>query len=253
MSAIPYEGDQQDWDGYDDADALAPPARRRRRFWGRGTAVLLGVILVAAAFYAGVRVEKAQISSSPTTLPSAAAGAGAAGARGGAGGLGSRFAGAGAGTGAGAGAGAGGAAGAAGAAAAAGGGAGGGGGGFAGALRGGGLGGGNSSFGTASTIDGNTIYLTQPTTGNTIKVKLSSATKITKSVGVAKSALRPGDTLVIQGLKQSNGSISATSVSDSGARSAAGGSGGGGGGSGGGGSGGGGAAVNSLFGAGGSG
>ena len=92
-----------------------------------------------------------------------------------------------------------------------------------------------------------------------VKVDLSSATKITKSVGVSKSAVRPGDTLVIQGLKESNGSISATSVTDTGAgaaRSAGGGAGGAGGAAGAGGAGGtgsssAGSAVNSLFGGGG--
>ena len=245
MSAIPYEGEDRDWEDSGDADELGLPGRPRRRFWGRGTAALLAVILCAVAFYGGVRVEKAQLSSATSTVS-----LGGTGARGGAGGLasgmGSRFWGGGAGAGAAGATGATGAAGATGAgAAAAGGGSGTGFGGNGGFLRGG-LGGGNASFGTVSTIAGNTIYITDPTTGNTIKVTLSSVTKITKSVGVSKSALRPGDTVVIQGLKQSNGSISATSVSDAGVRSAAGGSGGGGSGGGGGGG-----AVSSLFGGGG--
>jgi hypothetical protein len=74
-----------------------------------------------------------------------------------------------------------------------------------------------------------------------VKVMLSSATNVTKSQAVSKSALRPGDTVVVQGVKGSSGSISATSVSDTGARAGAGGSSGSG-------SGGAGAAVNSLFG-----
>jgi Domain of unknown function (DUF5666) len=77
-------------------------------------------------------------------------------------------------------------------------------------------GGGNASFGTVSSVNGNTIYLTE-SSGNAVKVTLSSATKITKSQSVSKTSVRPGDTVVIQGATSSNGTIAATSVSDSGA------------------------------------
>jgi Domain of unknown function (DUF5666) len=81
---------------------------------------------------------------------------------------------------------------------------------------GGARGGGNASIGTVSSINGKTIYLTD-TAGNTVKVTLSSATKITKSESVSRASIRPGDTVVIQGAKGSNGTLTATSVSDSGA------------------------------------
>jgi len=84
--------------------------------------------------------------------------------------------------------------------------------GFPGAARGGA----NASIGTVSSVNGKTIYLTD-TTGNTVKVTLSSATKITKSESVSKASVRPGDAVVIQGAKSSSGTITATSVSDSGA------------------------------------
>src|SRR2546423_2756611 len=80
----------------------------------------------------------------------------------------------------------------------------------------GGGGGAAASFGTVSSVNGNTIYLTEAS-GNTVKVTLSSATKITKSQAVSKASVRPGDAVVIQGLKGSNGTIAATSVSDTGA------------------------------------
>jgi Domain of unknown function (DUF5666) len=87
-------------------------------------------------------------------------------------------------------------------------------------LGGGGAGGGGgASFGTVSSVDGNTIYLTEAS-GNTVKVTLSSATKITKSQSTSKSSLHPGDALVVQGATGKNGTLTATSVSDSGARSA---------------------------------
>jgi hypothetical protein len=87
-------------------------------------------------------------------------------------------------------------------------------------LSGGGAGGGSAaSFGTVSSVNGNTIYVLQAS-GNTIKVTLSSATKITKSQSTSKSSLHPGDALVIQGATGKNGTLAATSVSDSGARTA---------------------------------
>ncbi len=87
---------------------------------------------------------------------------------------------------------------------------------FAGGAAGGG---GNASFGTVSSVNGNTIYLTD-SSGNTVKVTLSSATEITKNESVSKASIRPGDAVVIQGVKSSSGTITATSVSDSGARAA---------------------------------
>jgi Domain of unknown function (DUF5666) len=84
---------------------------------------------------------------------------------------------------------------------------------------GGGTTGANASIGTVSSVDGNTIYLTG-TSGNTVKVTLSSATKITKSQSVSANSIRPGDTIVVQGVKGSSGTITATSVNDSGASAA---------------------------------
>ena len=86
---------------------------------------------------------------------------------------------------------------------------GGGAGGFAGA-------GGAGTFGTVSSISGDTLYITEAT-GNTVKVTLSSATKVTKNVSVGKKAVRPGDTVVVAGAKNSNGTVAATTVSDTGA------------------------------------
>ena len=84
-------------------------------------------------------------------------------------------------------------------------------------------GGGNSSFGTISAVNGNTLFLTDAS-GNTVKVAVSSATTITKSLGVSARSVHPGDTVIVSGLKGSNGTISATTVNDTGDRSAASGS-----------------------------
>jgi hypothetical protein len=190
MSAVPYDSHEQRWDTTEQEHSMAP-GRPRRRFFNRRSAALAAAITCAAGFYAGVQVEKGQLASTAsaaTTSATTGATGASAGARSGA------------------------AAGGPGAA-----------GGFAGRFGGGG----NASLGTISSVNGNTIYLTD-TTGNTVKVMLSSSTKLSKSLGVSKSALHPGDSVVIQGVKNSNGTLVATSVSDSGARTTGGGSTGGG-------------------------
>jgi hypothetical protein len=85
-------------------------------------------------------------------------------------------------------------------------------GGFPGA---GAFGGENTSIGTVKSVDGNMIYVTDAS-GNTVKVELNSATKITKSLGVSRRSVRPGDSVVVQGAGSSKGRITATSLSDSG-------------------------------------
>ena len=200
---------------------LALPERPRRQFWGKGSAVLLALLLGAVGFYVGVRVEKGQLTSASSTSPISAAGSGA---RASAAAPGASTASAAAGGGR-----FGGAAGA------------GGGGGFLSRFGGGG------SFGTVSSVNGSTIYVTELTSGNVIKVELSNATQITKSVGVGKSAIHPGDTVIVQGVSGSGGAISATSVNDAGARARAAGGGSGAGSS----SNSPGSALNSLFGGGG--
>jgi hypothetical protein len=185
------------------------PRRPRRQFFNRRTAALAALLTCALGFYVGVRVEKGQLVSSTSTSTGAGA-ALPAGLR--------------------AGAGAGGAIGRPGAA--------------AGAT--GRPGGGNVSFGTVKSIDGKTIYVSD-SSGNMVKVTLSPVAKISKSHQVSRKSVRPGDTVVIQGVKGSSGTLTATSVSDSGASA----SGGAGGSTAGGGSRSGSSAVGSLFGGGG--
>jgi hypothetical protein len=78
--------------------------------------------------------------------------------------------------------------------------------------------GGGTSIGTVASLDGRTIYL-KTISGNTVKVKLVSATKVSKSLRVSRKALRPGDSVVVQGASGSNGTLTATSISDTGASS----------------------------------
>jgi hypothetical protein len=208
MNAIPYERTEQDWDGHED-ESFEMQRRPRRRLLNVWSALLLAVIVGAACFYAGVRVEKGQVSGSSSSLASTFASRLAS--RLGGGTASSQTAGA---TGR---SGATPASGTRGAAAAGGGGAAAGG--FAGAF-----GGGNADFGTIASVGRNALYLTD-SSGNIVKVTLSSATQVSKTVSVSKSAVRPGDTVVVRGAKNASGTIAATTITDSGASTSGSGSG----------------------------
>jgi hypothetical protein len=183
MSTISYDRAERDWDPEEPAQPL--PRRPRRHFFNRRSAALVALITCAAGFYAGVRVEKSDVSGSSTLrLPNAtgAARAGAAGARAG---------------------------------------------GAAGAARSGGFpgfaGGGGGAVGTVASVNGRTLVLTE-TSGNTVKVRLSPSTTITKSQSVSRHAVRPGDTIIVQGAANAQGTTVAASVSDTGASAASSGS-----------------------------
>jgi hypothetical protein len=213
MDTIAFEDrpEEEGWDaggvqGAEDRSGAAPPragsslpGRPHRRFLNRYTATMLAVLTAAGGFYAGVRVEKSHVNSGGSSGLSS---------------LASRFAALGGGARSGAATGA--TAGGSGAASR----------GAAGALasRFGAGGAGGASFGTVSSIRGKTLYVTE-SSGDVVEVRLSSATKLTKSESVSSRALHPGDTVVVQGAKQSNGSVVATSVSDSGTGGAFGGGG----------------------------
>jgi hypothetical protein len=161
--------DQREADPRDDEP---PPRRPRRQFLNRRSAALAALVTCAAGFYAGIRVEKGQISNSSTSLrlPSAATGATArAGARS--------------------------------------------------APGGGGFGGANASLGTVASVSGKTLVLTE-TSGNTVRVRLTSSTKISKSQSVSRTAVRPGDAIVVQGAANKQGTTVAASLTDTGASGA---------------------------------
>jgi hypothetical protein len=195
--------DQREADPRDDEPL---PRRPRRQFLNRRSAALAALVTCAVGFYAGVRVEKGQLSSSSTGLRlPASAGAGATRASG----SGTRAAGGGVRTG-----------------------------GFPGFN--GGAPGGSASVGTVSSVNGKTLVLTE-TSGNTVRVRLTSSTKISKSQSVSRKAVRPGDAIVVQGAANEQGTTVAASLTDTGASGASGSS------AGGSGSGGSRAAVGSLF------
>ena len=70
MSAIPYEGHEEERDG-EEQETLARPGRPRRQLFNRRSASLLALVVGVIGFYAGVRVEKGQLSSSSSAGSSA--------------------------------------------------------------------------------------------------------------------------------------------------------------------------------------
>lgn len=74
---------------------------------------------------------------------------------------------------------------------------------------------GGVTAGTVSRVDGDTLYIKEPS-GETVQVKLLSTTSINKSLSISGHSVRPGDTVTVQGTKGSGGTIKSSSIGDSG-------------------------------------
>ena len=71
---------------------------------------------------------------------------------------------------------------------------------------------GNATVGTIKLIAGSTVYV-QTSAGDTVQVVTSSGTKVTVSSTVPVKDLQPGETVIVEGSKNSSGGVSATSIS----------------------------------------
>ena len=78
--------------------------------------------------------------------------------------------------------------------------------------RGGGFAAGNATIGTIKLIDGGTVYV-QTSGGNIVQVSTSAGTKVTASSTVPIKDLQPGQTVIVEGAKNSRGGVTATSIS----------------------------------------
>jgi hypothetical protein len=162
-------------------------ARPRRRLLSPPTVILAIVLFAVVGFLVGVKVEKGQVTSSGTSRAGAATAAAGGTRRAGAG----RTA-------------AGGTTGAAGAFAA------GGGGGFGGGA-GASTAGGPVTTGTVESTSGTTLYV-QNAAGNTVAIKTTPATQVTRTVDATPSAVHPGETVVVQGTTGADGAINAVTI-----------------------------------------
>jgi hypothetical protein len=169
----PYE---DDWEPVDeDVDDGSLPPRPRRRLVTPLAAALVAVLVAALGFIGGVQVQKHEDKGGSGS--GSGAQAALASARGGAaGGARSGF---------------------------------GGGRGFGGAS-----GGGSQSTPTVGSVankHGSTLYV-KDSNGNTVKVKTTSHSKISRTASTSAGAIHPGDTVIVQGTKSSSGTITATQI-----------------------------------------
>jgi hypothetical protein len=173
-AAVAPEAPAQAGEPHHDLPLVLPP-RPRRRLLSPLPLALLGVLLLACGFIAGVLIEKGQTASGTGGAPSAGA---------------SRFAGLRSSSR--------GSTGAGGAA-------------FAGAPTGGAVGGsGSATIGAVSFVEGKTLYVTD-TEGNTVKV-LAGAATITKTVSSSAHGIHPGETVIVSGKAAASGTVTAESI-----------------------------------------
>jgi hypothetical protein len=71
---------------------------------------------------------------------------------------------------------------------------------------------GGATVGTVTVISGKTLYLTS-SSGAIVKATLTGSTTYSRNAKATKSSLKPGDTAIVQGAKNSAGVVVATSVS----------------------------------------
>ncbi len=181
--ASPYGplDEQDEW--LEDAEELPP--RPRRRLLGTGAnpifLALLGVLAIACGFIGGVLVEKGQTSSGAAAGDTSGLAARFAALRGGTSGTAGRTGAAG-------------------------------GGGAAAALFGAGAGANRPTAGTVAYLAGDTLYVTNAE-GNTVKVKTSAGTSVTKNVKASVSGIHPGEAVTVTGATAADGTVSAESIS----------------------------------------
>jgi hypothetical protein len=175
-----WDDDDLDVDYFEDDELPGRPLRKRM---GPVSIGLVAITFAAGAFFAGVQVEKHNVtaSSGTSSLQSlvnrfrGARGAGGAGATGGTGGAGAN----------------------------------------------GGAGGGGATTGTITLVDGSNIYVTLPG-GSIVKVLTNPATTYAVTNSGTISNLHPGDNVIVAGPTDSSGNQTATAVQDTGGSGAGG-------------------------------
>ena len=72
----------------------------------------------------------------------------------------------------------------------------------------------STTFGTVKLVDGNNVYVSDAQ-GNVVKVATNATTKITVSQPAAIAKLKPSTTVIVQGTTAADGTVTATSISQS--------------------------------------
>jgi hypothetical protein len=68
-----------------------------------------------------------------------------------------------------------------------------------------------ATIGTVANVKGTTLYVTG-SDGTTVKIRTNDNSKVTRNADSSVEAVHPGDSVVIQGTKNSSGSVTATSI-----------------------------------------
>jgi hypothetical protein len=160
-------------------DPAELPPRPRRRLLGAGgnpiALALLAVLLIACGFIGGVLVEKGETSASSASGSASSLASRFAALRGGSASTGARS-------------------------------------GAASAFAGGSGAGARATIGTVAYLSASTLYVTN-SEGNTVKVKTSAATSVSKTVKASVKGIHPGETVTITGASGPGGVLSAESIS----------------------------------------
>jgi hypothetical protein len=70
----------------------------------------------------------------------------------------------------------------------------------------------NATIGTIKLIDGSTVYVQTPE-GDIVQVATSAGTRVTVTSTASVKDLQPGQTIIVEGSKNSSGAVAATSIS----------------------------------------
>ncbi len=157
-----------------ESPTLAP--RPRRRLLAPVPLALLAVLLITCGFIGGVLVEKGQSASNATADGATGLASRLAALRGGASATGTRSSAA-----------------------------------AAGGLAGAGSTGGLPVAGQVAYVAGSTLYVTDAE-GNTVKVKTSHSTGVTRNVTASVKGIHPGETVTVVGPRAAGGSVSAETI-----------------------------------------
>jgi hypothetical protein len=69
----------------------------------------------------------------------------------------------------------------------------------------------NTTVGSVVNKNGSTLYV-KDSDGTTVRVKTSSHSKVNRTASTSAGAIHPGDTVIVQGTKSANGTVTATQV-----------------------------------------
>jgi hypothetical protein len=72
----------------------------------------------------------------------------------------------------------------------------------------------NATIGSVANKKGSTLYV-KDSDGNLIRVKTNSHSKINRTASTSSGAIHPGDTVIVQGTRAKNGTVTATQVNAS--------------------------------------